>query len=1263
MKRGRQSRRCISEPLESRLLLTANALAVTYGSDGLATLSYDNVTLINTPANGSDGFQIDRYGVVNSDGSITYTYGGFPTSTNMNYNTDTLTWNYSWGSVACQYVLASSTRLNMVFTVSNTTGNTTLAGVDIYPNTIRFPQAIAGPGYPEVGYGTDGPDIEPANYGVDVMALVNDNVNQPLYTGLYTFTTTSTTNAWYIWVGTAPHSGVQTTGPVFNRDVAPGAADHFEISLRFGPAGTDPNSLATDVQQAYAAAYPDVVNWPDRRAIASLHLASTPTDPTDNPRGWTVASNINTTTPAGLQAFATDMLSWASNSITIMQQDHSQGMIVWDLEGEQYPQPSSTYIGDPRIAEQLAPEWDTIPTGTSTTLIDQFFALFKNAGLRTGMTIRPTQIETVDGVPTQTAVADEAAELEAKIGYAYTRWGSTLFYIDSNSGYDRDALAQVQTAYPQVLLIPEHSTISTYAYAAPYGQLLTYTVTGTNASTLETYPNGITVVYLADGDTTDNYTALEASVARGDIILFRGWWNDPYNATMTQLYAQAVPSVPTAPTGLSQISGNGTVTLNWSAVTGTGIYGTGVYNVKRSTTSGGPYTTIASGVFGPSYTDNTATGSPTYYYVVSAVDGIGEGPNSSQITATPHPTPTVATPAAASPGTVAGTTTNLSVLGADYYGESTLTYTWSTTSTPANLSQPTFSPNGTHNSKNSTATFHQAGTFTITATITDSGGLTITSSVAAIVNQTVTTLGVTPTTPTVPGGNTQQFSPLATDQFGNAISSPTVNWSITGGGTVNSSGVLTASQTGGAYTLQASVGSLNASTMVTIVPTAYAGAIGSNTYAIRLNPSNTSQEQIFVNTPETGVPTYTIVAATLPSLSFTPPTGDGSLTVDYTNGNPLPSGGITYTGGGTLFVHGISTGNLNFVVNATQVIDQSATSRPIAYSSLNAIEFDLSGGSNVLTQQAAPWAPVTFNAGTGNNMLNINAGSFTLATNPQIASGNLTINDNSVLTFTAGTPNSGFNPRALTTLNLGPGATATVQTPPAHSDRTLLVLGSLSVNSTAKLDMGGNDLLLHSTAANRASDLTNITDEIQSGFNGGPWNGEGIFSSKAAANPLMSLGVILNDDGSNKGGVGNPVYPTFDGQTALATDILVKYTYFGDANLDGQVNGTDYSLIDASYHGSATGWSNGNFNYDTAIDGSDYSLIDNAFNTQAAIPMAQVATNTTQIESSNSPHGGAEVLRRPASPPMFAPAPTISTIQPTSTDEILDSWRRHAGQK
>jgi hypothetical protein len=57
--------------------------------------------------------------------------------------------------------------------------------------------------------------------------------------------------------------------------------------------------------------------------------------------------------------------------------------------------------------------------------------------------------------------------------------------------------------------------------------------------------------------------------------------------------------------------------------------------VKRSTTNGGPYTTIASRTT-TGYTDTGVSNGTTYYYVVTAVNGGGESGNSSQVSATPQ---------------------------------------------------------------------------------------------------------------------------------------------------------------------------------------------------------------------------------------------------------------------------------------------------------------------------------------------------------------------------------------------------------------------------------------------------------------------------------------------------------------------------------------------------------------------------------------------------------------------------------------------------
>src|SRR5262249_14791960 len=126
--------------------------------------------------------------------------------------------------------------------------------------------------------------------------------------------------------------------------------------------------------------------------------------------------------------------------------------------------------------------------------------------------------------------------------------------------------------------------------------------------------------------------------------------------------------------------------------------------------------------------------------------------------------PTVATAASASPSPAAGTTTALSVLGADDGGEANLTYTWTAVGAPTGAG-PGFSANGSNAAKNTTVTFNKAGGYQFRVTITDAGGLSTTSSVSVNVSQTLTSITVAPSAPAVDLGGQQQFTATALDQF------------------------------------------------------------------------------------------------------------------------------------------------------------------------------------------------------------------------------------------------------------------------------------------------------------------------------------------------------------------------------------------------------------------------------------------------------------------------------------------------------------------
>ena len=105
----------------------------------------------------------------------------------------------------------------------------------------------------------------------------------------------------------------------------------------------------------------------------------------------------------------------------------------------------------------------------------------------------------------------------------------------------------------------------------------------------------------------------------------------------------------------------------------------------------------------------------------------------------------------------------------------------------------------------------------------------------------------------------------------------------------------------------------------------------------------------------------------------------------------------------------------------------------------------------------------------------------------------------------------------------------------------------------------------------------------------------------------------------NDNGHGVALMSSFEGQPVADGDILVKYTFAGDANLSGSINASDYTAIDNGFNSHLSGWSNGDFNYDGVVNGDDYSLIDNAFNTQGGVTFASASAGPTeQIAASSS---------------------------------------------
>jgi autotransporter-associated beta strand protein len=156
----------------------------------------------------------------------------------------------------------------------------------------------------------------------------------------------------------------------------------------------------------------------------------------------------------------------------------------------------------------------------------------------------------------------------------------------------------------------------------------------------------------------------------------------------------------------------------------------------------------------------------------------------------------------------------------------------------------------------------------------------------------------------------------------------------------------------------------------------------------------------------------------------------------------------------------------------------------------------------------------------------------------------------------------------------------------------VLATNQLSIASTGSIDLTSAKLIVRGGDVGSASAgvYSGVAGLVQAGHHGGAWDGVGgvMTSMPDAAAGLTALGIATADQvgKSTFGGVSV-------GVSVSGSNVLVMYTYAGDANLDGQITGDDYSAIDFNILvAGSSGWYNGDFNYDGAVTGDDYSAID-----------------------------------------------------------------------
>jgi hypothetical protein len=330
-----------------------------------------------------------------------------------------------------------------------------------------------------------------------------------------------------------------------------GASKTYRLSLRFGAGGSSMQQLGGDLYPRFAKAHPRKLEWRDRRPIGAILLSSPAAQhrSTRNPRAWLNDPTLDALNP---KVFRKRMLAWAAESIRVLKANDAQGAIFWDLEGEELPHPT-TYIGDPRLIAKFAPEMDAVA--------DELIGKFREAGLRTGVCIRPSRIAQNHDKKSAVPVVhdhmdfDPVAELSAKIAYAKKRWGCSIFYVDTNVTWAFSAgekagepvswpmraelFRRLAAKHPEVLLIPEFQYLGYHSHTTAYREL-SVGIAGTPAEIRLAYPEAFSVIKVEDPKLVEAWRdALIASVRGGDVLLFPAWYSAPVNAKVRAIYAAA----------------------------------------------------------------------------------------------------------------------------------------------------------------------------------------------------------------------------------------------------------------------------------------------------------------------------------------------------------------------------------------------------------------------------------------------------------------------------------------------------------------------------------------------------------------------------------------------------------------------------------------------------------------------------------------------------------------------------------------------------
>jgi hypothetical protein len=443
-----------------------------------------------------------------------------PLSSTFDRETRKCTVAYSWGSVVMTYApLSEGLRIGTV--ISNTSEETI---TELRVNMISLVSLGEDQKLGQPTFDVKGPPLIEATGAEGSLVYTSEPNEKPLMLELYAATDGRTKIPVINCRVNLGTDRVIVDNVTAARPIGPGTQDKFAVEIRLGRPSSKPLDLAQEFIAHYRTTHPALLNWRDRRPILRLFFNG------GLPPEQAIANLENPDSaelPPVDPKFQAFVLGRMKTCVEAAKAANAQGVLLWDLEGNTFPHPV-TYIGDPRLIRLLNPQMEMV--------IDQAIKILKDAGLRVGVTIRPSRVvyskEKGTAVHSHGAAKDPFLELDGKVAYAKKRWECTMFYVDTNFFWRQygpeqkwqpgpiapDVWQRLVAKYPDTLFIPEIADPADYRAAASYGEadMGNY---GTPELVRAIWPNSFRVIAIEDADPFVNFDRFVACVRSKNVLM------------------------------------------------------------------------------------------------------------------------------------------------------------------------------------------------------------------------------------------------------------------------------------------------------------------------------------------------------------------------------------------------------------------------------------------------------------------------------------------------------------------------------------------------------------------------------------------------------------------------------------------------------------------------------------------------------------------------------------------------------------------------